>query len=135
MAKTKITSAMPQSAETLGGDTADMGAMFERNGAAIAAAIKAGEAVVDGMAALNREMMSFASDRLRKSWQTSDALLGCHDPAEALTLQYEHARRATQAYAEEATRLMALAAKMSDQCLHSMETPMRNGADRTVRGA
>jgi hypothetical protein len=130
MAKTKITSALPQSAETTANGFTDMSTVFERNGAAIAAAIKAGEAMFDGMAEFNREVMSFASDRLRKSWQTSDALLGCHDPAEAFTLQYEHARGATQAYAEEATRIMALAAKMSDQCLHSMETQVRDGADR-----
>jgi hypothetical protein len=111
----------------------DMRAVFETNGAAMAAAIKASEAMLEGMAEMNREVMDFASDRLRKSWQTSESLMGCQDPAQAFGVQCEHARVATQAYLEEATRLMALAAKMSDQCLHSMETQANDAGAARVK--
>lgn len=133
MAKTRNASARPRPEAQPTNGVPDMRAVFETNGAAMAAAIKASEAMLEGMAEMNREVMDFASDRLRRSWQTSESLMGCQDPAQAFNVQCEHARGATQAYLEEATRLMALAAKMSDQCLHSMETQARDVADRAVK--
>lgn len=118
MAKTKDVSTSTKSA-------ADASDMFEANGAVFAAALKASEAMFAGVAEINREMMSFAGDRVRQSVETSGSLMGCHDPAEAFNVQCEHARRATQAYLEEATRLMSLAAKLSDECLQSIETQTR----------
>lgn len=108
----------------------DMRTVIESNGAAIHAAMKASEAMFEGMTELNKEVMSFASDRLHKGLQTSGSLMACHDPAEALNLQFEHARNATQAYLDEASRLMNLAARMSDQCLRSMETQTREALHR-----
>src|SRR3546814_14916000 len=73
---------------------------FETNGAAFAAAMQASEAMFEGMAEINREMVTFATDRLRKSFETSESLMGCHDPAHAFGGQGEHALAAHQAYPE-----------------------------------
>lgn len=129
MAKTK--SALPSPDPTNG--IPDMRAAFETNGAAFAAAMQASEAMLEGMAEINREMVNFATDRLRKSFETSESLMGCHDPAQAFGVQCEHARAATQAYLEEATRLMGLAAKVSDQCLESVEARTRDALNQAAR--
>ncbi len=125
MAKTKNPSTAVKSA-------ADASDVFEANGAAFAAALKASEAMFAGVAEINREVMSFAGDRLRQGVETSGSLIGCHDPAEAFGVQCEHARRATQAYLEEATRLMTLAAKLSDECLQSMAAQTRETIERAA---
>lgn len=103
----------------------DYRTVIEANGAAFAAAMKAGEAMLHGFAAMNSEMLNFAGERMRKSLETSESLMGCHDPAQAFNVQCEHARRATQAYLEEATRLMSLAAKVSEDCLQPIESQAR----------
>ena len=113
----------------------DMQSVFETNGAALAAAMQASEAMFQGLAELNREMMNFASDRLRKGFETSESLMGCQDPAQAFGVQCDHARGATQAYLEEATRLMGLAAKMSDRCLESIEVQARENLTRTAQAS
>lgn len=124
MARTKSASNGPASAHAAA-EIPDYRAVLESNGAAFAAAMRSGEAMLQGLAEMNREMMSFASDRLRKSFETSESLMGCHDPAQAFNVQCEHARKATQAYLEEATRLMTLAAKVSEDCLQPIESQTR----------
>lgn len=114
---------------------ADFSAIFQTNGAAFAAALKASEAMLNGLSEMNREMLNFASDRLRKSFETSESLMGCHDPAQAFDVQCEHARRATQAYLEEATRLMSLAAKVSEDCLDPIEAQARETLDQFSKTA
>lgn len=114
------------------GTRPDMQSVLETNGAALAAAMQASEAMLRGLAELNREMLNFATDRLRKGFETSESLMGCQDPAEAFGVQCDHARGATEAYLEEATRLMGLAAKVSDQCLESIETQARESLARAA---
>lgn len=83
MAKPKR--ALPPSDPTNGAaeTPADMQSMLETNGAALAAAMQASEAMLQGLAELNREMMNFATDRLRKGIETSESLMGCQNPADA----------------------------------------------------
>lgn len=133
MAKPKR--ALPPSDPTNGAaeTPADMQSMLETNGAALAAAMQASEAMLQGLAELNREMMNFATDRLRKGIETSESLMGCQDPAEAFGVQCDHARGAAEAYFAEAARLMGLAAKVSDQCLESIETGTRENLARATR--
>jgi hypothetical protein len=45
-------------------------------------------------------------------------------------VQCDHAHKATQAYLEEATRLMGLAAKMSEDCLQPIESQARETLDQ-----
>lgn len=126
MPKTKSAPASPEA----GNGVPDFRAVFETNGAAFAAAVKASEAMLQGLAEMNREMMSFASERFRKSFETSESLMGCHDPAQAFSVQCDHAHKATQAYLEEATRLMSLAAKVSQECLQPIESQTRETLDQ-----
>ena len=132
MPKTKTAPASPKTAASpeAGNGIPDFRAVFETNGAAFAAAVKASEAMLQGLAEMNREMMSFASERFRKSFETSESLLGCHDPAQAFSVQCDHAHKATQAYLEEATRLMSLAAKVSEECLQPIESQARETLDQ-----
>lgn len=129
MAKSKSASASPEAAPSV----PDFRAVLETNGAALAAAVKASEAMLQGWAEMNREMMSFAGERFRKSFEVSESLMGCNDPAQAFSVQCDHARRATQAYLEEATRLMSLAAKLSEECLQPIETQTRETLDQLAK--
>ena len=85
MARTKTASSGPASVHAAA-EIPDYRAVFQSNGAAFAAAMKASEAMLHGLAEMNREMMSFASDRLRKGFETSESLMGCHDPAQAFSV-------------------------------------------------
>ena len=129
MARTKTASSGPASVHAAA-EIPDYRAVFQSNGAAFAAAMKASEAMLHGLAEMNREMMSFASDRLRKGFEASESLMGCHDPAQAFSVQCDHAHKATQAYLDEATRLMNLAAKMSEECLQPIEHQARESLDQ-----
>lgn len=106
-------------------ENTDYTALFQSNGAAFAAAMKSGEAMLHGMAEINREVMTFAADRLRKNFEMSESLLGCRDPAQALGVQVDHAQKATQAYFEEATRLVDMATRLSEECLQPIEIQTR----------
>lgn len=135
MARNKTGVAPKAAAESPATEMADYSAVFQTNGAAFAAALRAGEAMLQGWAEINREMMNFASDRLRRSLETSESLIGCQDPTQAFGVQCEHARQATQAYLEEATRLMSLAAKLSEDCLTPIEAQARETLDQIGRTA
>lgn len=108
-------------------------ALFQSNGAAFAAAMRSGEAMLHGMAEINREVMTFAADRLRKNLEVSESLLGCRDPAQAFGVQVDHAQQATQAYFEEATRLVTLAARLSEECLQPIERQARETLSQAGR--
>lgn len=134
MARGKSASASPRTAKPQTNGAPDFSTVFQSNGAAFAAAMKASEAMLHGLSEMNREMLNFAGDRLRKSFETSESLMGCHDPAEAFSVQCDHARRATQAYLDEATRIMGLAAKMSEECLEPIESQAREALDQLGKG-
>lgn len=114
-------------------ENTDYTALFQSNGAAFAAALRSGEAMLHGMAEINREVMTFAADRLRKNFEVSESLLGCRDPAQAFGVQVDHAEQATRAYFEEATRLVTLAARLSEECLQPIEQQTRETLSQVGR--
>lgn len=103
----------------------DYGNLLERNGENLKAVIRANEAVLDGMAALSRELMDFGSARLRHDMEASESLLQCRDPEQAFRMQCEFARAATEQYFQEANKLMSIAAKVARDCWTPLEDRTR----------
>ena len=96
-----------ETAETpSGGDgAADFGSLVDANGETFRAIMKANEAMLEGMAAVGREIIEFRTERTRRDLATSESLLHCNDVEEAFRLQCDYAREASQQYFEEAGRL------------------------------
>lgn len=83
------------------------------NNATMDAFLRASEAVLKGMASLNEEVISFADKRLRASFDTGQSLVKCSNIAEAMELQSDYAREATEDYLEEATKILNLSAEVT----------------------
>jgi hypothetical protein len=113
----------------------DYQAIAAASGTAMQAVIRASDAMLKGMVALNREMPEFANARLRENVERSGTLLRCTDPASAFNLQFDFARKATQQYLEEANRLMALATQMSGKCWEPIEECAKEALGRLGDGA
>ena len=93
----------------------DLESLMDANGANLNAFMKANEALWSGMAAIGQEMMQFASTRLKENVELSGSVMQCGDPREAFRMECDHARSATQCYLDEASKLMGLAADVSQR--------------------
>ena len=104
-------------------------ALIDNNGEAVATMIKSSEAMLNGMAGLSNEVMSFASTRLQQTLQTTENLSHCKDFEQAFRVQCDHAQAATQQYLAEATKIMELAAGMARDSM----TPFEERTRETLR--
>ena len=77
-------------------------------GSALGAVTHAGQAYVNGLAALNQEMASFLQARLRRDIELGEALARCRTLADATDVQNEWLKRTTEDYASESQKLMEL---------------------------
>jgi len=98
------------------------------NTATMDAFLRASEAVLKGMASLNEEVMSFADKRIRASIDTGQSLVKCSNFAEAMELQSEFARSATEDYMEEASKLLNLSAEVTKEGIAPWETQAKETA-------
>jgi len=113
-----------------GNDTADVSAtpaamdftpFVDANGAHLAALVKSGEAVLAGMTVIGQEVMQFATAQLRDNMALSGTVLQCGDPGEAFRLECDYARNATRQYLDQASKLLGLAATMSEKSWAPLE--------------
>jgi hypothetical protein len=128
MPRTKSTNAQEQEASVAGQPRLeDASAAYLEN------AMHASQAMLRGMAALQSEMLAFANTRLREGLEASGSLLECRgDARQAVNLQLDFARRATEQYLDEAGKLMALAAQMARECWAPIEEKGREVAGRSA---
>ncbi len=97
-------------------ETTEAGVEYVTNTDALEAMIKANEAMLQGMAEMQREIMEFGSARLRLDVETQDALAHCADLQEAFQVQADFTQKAMLDYAEEVAKLLGLSAKVSCDC-------------------
>lgn len=83
------------------------------NGVDLTPWIKASEAMFTGMMTLGQEMGEFATARLRENMEFTSTVMRCGDPQEAVRLEMDYARHATQQYLDQASRLMQRATELS----------------------
>jgi hypothetical protein len=106
---------------------------LEAGDAAAAAALKAVEAMIKGMASLQQEIAEFAGAEVRHGLTASNALRDCRDPATLFSLQCDFARQATQRHLEEAGKLMSLTARVLGECWRPFEECAAGALDRVTR--
>ena len=106
----KDTSDTPQAAEREGFDE-----MLDANFAIMEAYARGSAAMMKGMANLNAEMARFAEDRIRANIERTQSLLQTSDPADVVELQVDFARSAAEQYFTEGTRLLDLAAGVTEE--------------------
>jgi len=105
-------------------------ALFEAGDANLAAALRAGEAMVKGMTALQQEIADYTNAELKQGLSASDSLRNCRHPVELFNLQCDLARQATQRFFDEAGKLMSMAARIGDECWQPFEDRTRETLDR-----
>lgn len=102
--------------------------------AQLEAVTKATQTFMDGMMAINREMLSFADERVRRLREEPPAPTG-GQPLEMWTQQLDRASSATQAYLQEANRLFELGMKVSQESWAPLQEQMvnalQNGQSKT----
>ena len=77
-------------------------------GSALGAVTHAGQAYVNGLAAINREMASFLQARLRRDIELGESLARCRTLADATEVQNDWLKRTTEDYASETQKLVEL---------------------------
>jgi hypothetical protein len=76
---------------------------------------RATQAFMDGLTAINREVVDFGDRRTRALLDTSKTAPAAGDWSEMWSFQVDYADRATQAYVEEATKLLDLGVRVSQE--------------------
>jgi hypothetical protein len=77
--------------------------------------VQANEVIMNGMAALNSEMLAFGNKRLRENIERSESLVGCKDAEEAFRIQCDFAQSVTQQYLNQSNNLLTILAKMTQE--------------------
>ena len=106
----------------LGAATLDYDSMMQSNGQMLEALIRANEAAIRGMTALNQELMEFGNARLRENAERQASLSNCRSIEEAYEVNADFLQSATQQYVEEASKLLRLAAEMSQDYWTPLES-------------
>ena len=85
------------------------------NGAAAETFVRTCEACTNGATAVNAQVMSFIDTRLSRDIDLTQAMSKCEDWAGVVDLQQVWARQATQDYFTEASKLVQLAGKLTQE--------------------
>lgn len=88
--------------------------------------VQSSEAWFKGITALGTEMVTFTTHRLQEGVRISEALTQCRDLSEALEVQRDYVRQASEEYLEEANRLVSMTADMT----RAAWTPLQDEAGR-----
>lgn len=107
------------------GEAFDIGAFARSNGEAFETFVKANQAMMDGWAALNQELMAFTDRRLREGFERTESLIGCSNPEDAFKLQCGFAKTAGEDYLAESQKLMGLMMEISRDCWAPVEDRTR----------
>ena len=125
-----MTKETKRKSEGNGDATAGNGNGGAGNGVDFAPWIKASEAMFNGMMTLGQEVSEFATSRLRENMEFTSTVLKCGDPQEAVRLEMDYARHATQQYLDEASKLMKIASDFSQKGWAPLEAATRDSLKR-----
>jgi len=120
------TKAMTQTSQASAREARDPIAAF--GGAAAESFARTCEACANGATTINAEVMSFMNNSLSRDIELTQAMAKCENWSGVVDVQQEWARQATQEYFAEATRLVQLAAKLTEE---SWE-PVYEQANQTI---
>ncbi len=92
--------------------------------------VRANEAIMNGMAALNSDMHAFGNKRLRENVERSESLVSCNDSEEAFRIQWDFFQSATQQYLDQTNNMLAIMAKMTGDYW----APVQERTNEALRG-
>ncbi len=92
--------------------------------------VRANEAIMNGMAALNSDMHAFGNKRLRESVERSESLMSCNDAEEAVRIQWDFFQTATQQYLDQTNNMLGIMAKITGD----FWTPVEERTKEALRG-
>jgi hypothetical protein len=87
--------------------------LLDENRDNLKAFVEANEAIMNGMAALNAEMLAFGNKRFCENLDRSESLVGCNDAEQAFRVQCEFFQSATQQYLDQTGNVLAIMAKIT----------------------
>ena len=96
-------------------------ALAGKNGEHVTAVMSASEAMFNGLAEMHQEMMDFAGARLRADMECAEDFTKASSPEDLFEKQCSFARRASQHYAEETSKLIGMMARIQQSCWAPME--------------
>jgi hypothetical protein len=102
--------------------------LIEENRRSLEAFVRANAAVLDGMAALSAEMLSFGNKRLSANIERSQSLAGCQDIEEAFRVQTEFFESAVRQYLDQANNVLTIMATISRSLWAPLESDTGEGA-------
>ena len=85
------------------------------NSAAAETFVRTCQAYTNGATTMNAEMMSFMNNRLNSGIEFTQAMSKCENWAGVVDVQQKWARQATEEYFAEGSRLVQLAAKLTEE--------------------
>ena len=85
------------------------------NGAAAETFVRTCRAYTNGATTMNTELMSFMNNRLSRDIEFTQAMSKCENWAGVVDVQQKWARQATEEYFTEASRLVQLAVKLTEE--------------------
>lgn len=102
-------------------------AFMAGNGEGIETAMESQRAVMDGVAEIGQEVMTFMGHRLQEDMEVSRSLMACTTPEEAFHVQCRFAETATREYFDQARKVMEMAARVARDSWAPVErsTPRR----------
>ncbi len=99
-------------------DPSELSKLGSRN---MEVATRAARAYFNGATKLNQEMMGFISNRMKKDMETTQTIMTSKTSEQAFHCQAEFVEGAIRDYAEEASKLLNLAADMAHETLLPVE--------------
>lgn len=108
----------------------DSEAIMSLNGRNMEVAAKTGQAMFDGLSAMNHELIQFISARLKEDLVTSQTLAGCRNPSEIIDAHTQFMRTCMSQYAEEFGKLVDIAAEAAKNSWAPLEDALNEIKDR-----
>lgn len=102
--------------------------LMEENRRSLEAFVRANAAVLDGMAALSAEMLSFGNKRLSANIERSQSLAGCRDAEQAFQVHTEFFESAVRQYLDQANHVMTIMATISRSLWAPLEAQIDEAA-------
>ena len=89
-----------------------------------------GESVFDGIASMNREFLRFASTRVIEDMKAARMFADCRHPSDFVEAELRFMQSLINQYAENANRMLGIAARVTGHNLDDMEDRMEEAVRR-----
>jgi hypothetical protein len=107
--------------------------LIEENRRSMEAFVRTNAAVLDGMAALSAEILTFGNRRFSANIEHSQSLAGCEDAEQAFEVQTEFFESAVRQYLDQANNVMAIMSSITCSFWRPLESQTDEASERRSR--